>query len=125
MTKTPDYFNEMRDAGGVRPPYAGLDAWSADMPDELRSLKQSEAEALFRRIGITFAVYGEGGDPDRLIPFDMFPRVFSAEEWRKLEAGIKQRARALNAFLADVYNRGEIIRSGTVPAEATIFPRRR
>ncbi|MEM9971300.1 MAG: circularly permuted type 2 ATP-grasp protein [Pseudomonadota bacterium] len=116
MTTRPDYFNEMRDASGVREPYTGLDAWSAEMPDELRSLKQSEAEAMFRRIGITFAVYGEGGDPDRLIPFDMFPRVFSAAEWRKLEAGIKQRARALNAFLADVYNRGEIIRAGTIPA---------
>ena len=69
------------------------------MPVEFRMLKQSEAEALFRRIGITFAVYGEGGDPDRLIPFDMFPRIFAAEEWRKLERGIKQRARALNAFL--------------------------
>jgi hypothetical protein len=67
---------------------------------------------LFRRIGITFAVYGEGGDPDRLIPFDMFPRVFTQREWRRLERGIKQRARALNAFLADVYNRGEIVRAG-------------
>ncbi len=116
MSETPTYFNEMRDAGGVRAPYAGLEPWSDSMPAELRTLKQSEAEALFRRIGITFAVYGEGGDPDRLIPFDMFPRVFSAAEWRKLEAGIKQRARALNAFLADVYNRGEIIRAGTIPA---------
>jgi uncharacterized circularly permuted ATP-grasp superfamily protein len=85
------------------------------MPVELRSLKQSEAEALFRRIGITFAVYGEGGDPDRLIPFDMFPRIFAFEEWRKLERGIKQRARALNAFLMDVYSRGEIIRAGRIP----------
>ncbi len=116
MTNSPDYFNEMRDTDGVRFPYAGLDAWSSQMPTELRTLKQSEAEALFRRIGITFAVYGEGGDPDRLIPFDMFPRVFSAAEWRKLDAGIKQRARALNAFLADVYGRGEIIRSGIIPA---------
>jgi uncharacterized circularly permuted ATP-grasp superfamily protein len=85
------------------------------MPQELRSLKQAEAEALFRRIGITFAVYGEGGDPDRLIPFDMFPRVFSGAEWAKLEKGIKQRARALNAFLVDVYGRGEIIRAGRIP----------
>ncbi|TAG29513.1 MAG: circularly permuted type 2 ATP-grasp protein [Rhodobacterales bacterium] len=100
---------------GVRPPYARLDDWVAAMPQELRSLKQAEAEALFRRIGITFAVYGEGGDPDRLIPFDMFPRVFAAAEWAKLEKGIKQRARALNAFLVDVYGRGEIIRAGRIP----------
>ena len=111
----PTYFNEMFSETGVRAPYRGLEGWSNDMPMELRSLKQSEAEALFRRIGITFAVYGEGGDPDRLIPFDMFPRVFAAEEWRKLERGIKQRARALNAFLADVYSRGEIIRAGRIP----------
>lgn len=114
--KTPSYFNEMFDGDAVRSPYRGLESWAGEMPLDLRSLKQSEAETLFRRIGITFAVYGEGGDPDRLIPFDMFPRVFSGGEWRTLDQGVKQRARALNAFLADVYGRGEIIRAGRVPA---------
>lgn len=113
---TDSHFNEMYHDGHVRPPYDGLDAWARDMPDALRSMKQHEAEALFRRIGITFAVYGEGGSPDRLIPFDMFPRVFSSHEWRRLEQGIKQRARALNAFLADVYGRGEIVKAGRIPA---------
>jgi len=111
------YFNEMYENGAVRGPYSQLDDWMRNMPAELRQMKQAEAEALFRRIGITFAVYGEGGDPDRLIPFDMFPRVFSAHEWGKLERGVKQRARALNAFLADVYGRGEIVRSGRIPAK--------
>ncbi|MDJ1016473.1 MAG: circularly permuted type 2 ATP-grasp protein [Paracoccaceae bacterium] len=115
MGQNQDYFNEMFESGAVRPPYRGLGDWAESMPAELRSLKQSEAEKLFRRIGITFAVYGEGGDPDRLIPFDMFPRVFSAEEWRKLERGIKQRAKALNAFLLDVYGRGEIVKAGLIP----------
>ena len=110
-----EFFNEMYDGGQVRPPYARLGDWTGAMPAELRHLKQAEAEALFRRIGITFAVYGEGGDPDRLIPFDMFPRVFTQAEWRKLERGITQRARALNAFLADVYDRGEIIKAGRIP----------
>ena len=110
------YFNEMYQSGSVRAPYAGLESWTENMPAALRSLKQTEAEALFRRIGITFAVYGEGGDPDRLIPFDMFPRVFAHDEWRRLERGIKQRARALNAFLVDVYGRGEIVRAGHIPA---------
>ena len=114
-TAEPQYFNEMEQGGRVRSPYAGLQDWVRDMPLELRTLKQHEAEALFRRIGITFAVYGEGGDPDRLIPFDMFPRVFAAEEWRRLERGIKQRARALNAFLVDVYGRAEIVKAGRVP----------
>lgn len=110
------FFDEMNGlGGGTRIPYAQLEGWVQNMPVELRTLKQAEAEALFRRIGITFAVYGEGGDPDRLIPFDMFPRVFSNSEWTKLERGIKQRARALNAFLVDVYGRGEIIRAGRIP----------
>jgi uncharacterized circularly permuted ATP-grasp superfamily protein len=110
------FFNEMFDAKGVRPHYAKLGDWTRNMPAEWRQMKQAEAEQLFRRIGITFAVYGEGGDPDRLIPFDMFPRVFTQAEWWRLERGIKQRARALNAFLVDVYGRGEIIRAGRIPA---------
>ena len=112
-----EFFNEMFQSGAVRPPYARLEDWVSTMPAGLRSLKQAEAEELFRRIGITFAVYGEGGDPDRLIPFDMFPRIFSALEWHRLERGIKQRARALNAFLVDVYGRGEIIKAGRIPGE--------
>jgi len=108
-------FNEMYESGEIRAPYARLESWQRDMPAELRSLKQAEAEALFRRIGITFAVYGEGGDPDRLIPFDMFPRVFTSREWSRLERGIKQRARALNAFLCDIYGSGEIVKAGKVP----------
>lgn len=110
------YFNEMYQTGKVRQPYARLEDWMKAMPAALRTLKQAEAEDLFRRIGITFAVYGEGGDPDRLIPFDMFPRVFTGAEWARLEKGIKQRARALNAFLVDVYQRGEIVRAGRVPS---------
>ncbi len=111
----PAIFNEMLNGEQVRPPYQNLEKWYRSMPAELRSLKQNEAEALFRRVGITFAVYGEGGDPERLIPFDMFPRVMTAEEWRKLDRGVRQRAAALNAFLADVYDRREIIRAGKIP----------
>jgi uncharacterized circularly permuted ATP-grasp superfamily protein len=111
------YFNEMYNDGQVRVPYRQLEEWMNNMPAELRQMKQAQAEDLFRRIGITFAVYGEGGDPDRLIPFDMFPRVFTSAEWARLERGVKQRARALNAFLVDVYGRGEIIRAGRIPAK--------
>ena len=111
-----DCFNEMYEGGQARAPYRHLEEWMKTMPAALRQMKQAEAETLFRRIGITFAVYGEGGDPDRLIPFDMFPRVFTAAEWAKLDRGVKQRARALNAFLVDVYQRGEIVRAGRIPA---------
>ncbi|MEO8241100.1 MAG: circularly permuted type 2 ATP-grasp protein, partial [bacterium] len=110
-------FNEMYLNDAVRTPYVQLDEWMRAMSPALRAQKQAEAETLFRRIGITFAVYGEGGDPDRLIPFDLFPRVFTHAEWARLERGIKQRARALNAFLVDVYGRGEIIRAGRIPGK--------
>ncbi|GGG63429.1 hypothetical protein GCM10011415_07300 [Salipiger pallidus] len=108
-------FNEMMNGAEVRPSYANLEQWYRSMPDEFRTLKQSEAEELFRRVGITFAVYGEGGDPERLIPFDMFPRVLTASEWRRLDKGIRQRAAALNAFLCDMYGRREMIRAGKIP----------
>ena len=107
----------MFDGEAVRPAYARLLEWVKSTSPEVLAQKKQEAEALFRRIGITFAVYGEGGDTERLIPFDMMPRVFTEAEWRKLERGVKQRARALNAFLFDVYHRAEIIRAGVVPAD--------
>ncbi|MEL7544716.1 MAG: circularly permuted type 2 ATP-grasp protein [Pseudomonadota bacterium] len=104
------------EAGGVRPAYDEIARWIEATGTDLLRQRREEAEAVFRRIGITFAVYGEGGDPERLIPFDLIPRAFSASEWRTMEAGIRQRARALNAFLYDVYHRGEIIRAGIIPA---------
>jgi uncharacterized circularly permuted ATP-grasp superfamily protein len=109
-------FNEMRSAeGGVRPPYEPIEGWLDSTGEDMLRRRQAEAEALFRRLGVTFSVYGEGGDPERLIPFDLIPRVFGASEWRKLSRGVKQRARALNAFLYDVYHRGEILKAGIIP----------
>jgi uncharacterized circularly permuted ATP-grasp superfamily protein len=110
-------FDEMFDGDAVRPAYARLLPWVEQTSPGVLARKKAEAEALFRRIGITFAVYGEGGDTERLIPFDMMPRVFTEAEWRKLERGVKQRARALNAFLFDVYHRAEIIKAGIVPGD--------
>jgi uncharacterized circularly permuted ATP-grasp superfamily protein len=111
-------YNEMSDADeAVRPPYEKVAEWIRSAGVDFLKLRQTEAEAIFRKIGITFAVYGEGGDPERLIPFDLIPRVFGASEWRRLARGIKQRSRALNAFLHDVYHRGEILRAGIVPEE--------
>jgi len=111
-------FYEMLDRNGaVRECYAPVQHWVEQTGIGGLNRRLEEAEAIFRRIGITFAVYGEGGDPERLIPFDLLPRIFTALEWRTLEAGIRQRARALNAFLYDVYHRGEIVRAGIMPAD--------
>ena len=111
-------FDELRDeTGAVRSAYAEVERWIESNGLEALAQRREEAEAIFRRIGITFAVYGEGGDPERLIPFDLIPRVYSAKEWAHLDRGIRQRARALNAFIHDVYHRGEIIRAGIVPAD--------
>jgi len=111
-------FYEMFDRdGAIRACYAEVERWVAETGIAGLNRRLEEAEAIFRRIGITFAVYGEGGDPERLIPFDLLPRIFTASEWRTLDAGIKQRARALNAFLHDVYHRGEIIRAGIIPGD--------
>jgi uncharacterized circularly permuted ATP-grasp superfamily protein len=111
-------FDEMlASATGVRPPYAEIDRWIKETGLDDLQARRAEAETLFRKIGITFAVYGEGGDPERLIPFDLVPRVFSGREWRHLSRGIEQRARALNAFLWDVYHRGEIVKAGIIPAD--------
>ncbi|MGF1551153.1 MAG: circularly permuted type 2 ATP-grasp protein [Paracoccaceae bacterium] len=114
-------FDEMtRGDGSVRPAYTTVSRWIERTGLDVLRRRSAEAEAIFRRIGITFAVYGEGGDPERLIPFDLIPRVFAAEEWRRLDRGIRQRARALNAFLYDVYHRGEILRAGIVPERLVI-----
>lgn len=111
-------FYEMLEAdGAIRDCYAQVQQWVDDTGIAGLNRRLEEAEAIFRRIGITFAVYGEGGDPERLIPFDLLPRIFTAAEWRVLDTGIRQRARALNAFLHDVYHRGEIIRAGIIPAD--------
>jgi uncharacterized circularly permuted ATP-grasp superfamily protein len=111
-------FNEYQaDDGSIRPAYAEVARWIESTGLEALGARRAEAEAVFRRTGITFAVYGEGGDPERLIPFDLIPRVFSAAQWTSLSAGIEQRARALNAFLYDIYHRADIVRAGKVPAD--------
>ena len=114
-------FNEMMaDGNGIRAPYAYIETWLKRLgrSDVDRALRA--AEAIFRRQGITFAVYGDGEASERLIPFDIVPRVFAAAEWRRLSAGIEQRVRALNAFLYDIHHRQDILRAGLIPADAII-----
>jgi uncharacterized circularly permuted ATP-grasp superfamily protein len=113
-------FDEMLEPDGVRPPYRLLAEWLQKLPAAELEARRRQAELLFRRIGITFAVYAEGGDPERLIPFDIVPRVLSAAEWSRLSLGLAQRVRALNAFLHDVYHGQEILRAGRIPAELVL-----
>ncbi len=103
--------------GAVRPAYRALKAWLDSAPSELLDLRRSQAEHFFRRVGITFAVYGDTQDTERLIPFDIIPRIITAGEWAILRKGLEQRVNALNAFLRDVYGPRECIRAGIIPAE--------
>ncbi len=114
-------FDEMNGTGdGVRAPYHAVADWlGTQRLDDLKR-KLQEAETMFRRTGITFAVYGNEEAAERLIPFDIIPRIISANEWRRLTVGIEQRVRALNAFMYDIYHRQEIIKAGKIPEELII-----
>jgi uncharacterized circularly permuted ATP-grasp superfamily protein len=118
MDKQSRFFDEMFDsAGQARQPYSRYHDWFQTEDIKHLRRKSEEAEAFFRRIGITFNVYGQQEADERLIPFDVVPRIISAREWARLEEGIAQRVRAINAFLHDIYHRQEILRAGRVPVE--------
>jgi uncharacterized circularly permuted ATP-grasp superfamily protein len=109
-------FDEMREPdGSIRPAYADYCGWLDAQDEGWLRRKDSEAEGFFRRTGITFNVYGDDDGEERLIPFDMVPRILAGSEWRRLSRGIEQRVRALNAFMHDLYHRQEIIRAGRLP----------
>ncbi|GAB4357424.1 MAG: circularly permuted type 2 ATP-grasp protein [Oricola sp.] len=118
MERANGHFDEMLgDHNRPRPPYRGYHDWfeSEDLARLIR--KSKEAETFFRRTGITFNVYGQEEANERLIPFDIVPRVISGREWARLSRGIEQRVRAINAFLYDIYHRQEILRAGRVPVD--------
>jgi uncharacterized circularly permuted ATP-grasp superfamily protein len=106
--------------GGARAHCAAYCGWLAAQPAERLAQKRAEADALFHRLGITFAVYGENAGIERLIPFDIVPRIIPADEWTRLEAGLKQRVRALNAFICDVYHDQNILRAGVIPPQRVL-----
>jgi uncharacterized circularly permuted ATP-grasp superfamily protein len=120
-----DFYNEMYDAAGaLRPHYRAYADWLAATPPERIARKRAEADIAFHRVGITFAVYGdesaqEGGQ-ERLIPFDIIPRIIPSADWQALQAGLRQRVRALNAFLHDIYHDQDILRAGHIPREQVI-----
>src|SRR5690606_34735617 len=119
-------FDEMYEAlpykgAAIRSHYQRYDRWLAEQPSELLRSRREEAELIFRRVGITFAVYGakdeDGAGAERLIPFDLLPRIIPAHEWTAMEKGLVQRVTALNRFLHDIYHDQEILRAGIIPAE--------
>jgi uncharacterized circularly permuted ATP-grasp superfamily protein len=113
-----NFYNEMMDAnGGVRSHYQGYDEWLKATPPERIARKRAEADLAFHRVGITFAVYGEEAGKERLIPFDIIPRIIPSAEWSSMQAGLRQRVKALNLFLNDIYHDQEILKAGKIPAE--------
>ncbi len=96
-------FDEMTGGGNPpREPYSDYCQWfEGEDPARLRQ-KEREAEMFFRRTGITFNVYGAEEATERLIPFDIVPRILAAREWKRLSKGIEQRVRAINSFLHDI-----------------------
>jgi len=120
------HYDEMHAAdGGVRPHFRALAEWLAETPADRVAEKRREADLLFHRVGITFAVYGDGPGSDegssnagseRLIPFDTIPRVIPKTEWDALAKGLRQRVSALNRFLHDIYHEQEILKADVVPA---------
>ena len=115
-------FDEMHATStAVREHYRTYDRWLARQPRDVMRSRREEAEVIFRRVGITFAVYGakdeDGAGTERLIPFDLIPRIIPAHEWRELERGLAQRVSALNRFIHDVYHGQEIIKAGLIPSE--------
>ncbi|BAT60130.1 hypothetical protein GJW-30_1_02665 [Variibacter gotjawalensis] len=114
-------YDEMTEnTGSIRPAYQELDRWLKTIEQSVLETRRKEAELLFRRIGITFAVYGEDNAKERLIPFDVLPRILMAQEWDVLKRGLEQRVRAINAYLKDIYGKRDILRAGIVP-EALVF----
>ena len=100
-----------------RPIYRHIARWLQETPPEVLAARRAQAEYMFRRIGITFGVYGDKDAAERLIPFDIVPRVISRGEWTRLEAGLIQRVTALNMFLKDVYGARAILKENIIPPE--------
>lgn len=115
-----DLNRDFKNATLARPHYKQFSTWLSAQSDTYLSGRREEADLMFRRVGITFAVYGESGGTERTIPFDIVPRIFPASEWSRLEQGLRQRVTALNMFLHDVYHEQHILKAGVIPKEQVI-----
>src|SRR5438270_6394642 len=111
-------FDEMNGTDGLtRAAYQELAGWLGKIPRDVLQQRRREAELLFRRIGITFAVYGEAESTERLIPFDVVPRILAASEWETVKRGLEQRTKAINLYIKDIYTKREVLRAGIVPED--------
>ena len=106
--------------GGIREPYLTYERWLSAASSERITQKRKEAEIAFHRVGITFTVYGEEAGTERTIPFDIVPRIIPAGEWQVLQQGLRQRIKALNKFLHDIYHAQEILRDGVIPSDRVL-----
>ncbi len=114
----PVFYDEMYSApNSLRPHYDVYGQWLKTLPAERLARKKAEADLTFHRLGITFAVYGEEAGTERLIPFDLLPRIIPSHEWKMLQKGLEQRVRTLNLFLHDIYHDQEILKAGLIPPE--------
>src|ERR1700688_1264463 len=116
-----DMFDEMLDLAssersGCQPTAKAL----FSMPPDWFAEISGRAQQMFRRMGVTFNVYGGADGIERIFPFDPIPRVIDANTWATLEAGLIQRVRALNMFVADVYGEGSILADGIVPRDLVL-----
>ena len=111
-------FNEMLGSDGqVRAPYTGVAKWLESVNVEQLDRRRAEAELFYRRGGITFAVYGDAQGEERIIPFDIIPRILAGSEWKLLAKGLEQRVKALNLYLADIYGKQDSLKAGIVPED--------
>ena len=93
------------------------------LPEGQLGMRQKAAEAMLLKMGITFNVYGREEGTEKIMPFDIIPRIVSAEDWRQIESGLRQRIFALNAFIQDVYNEKKILKDKVVPEELILSSR--
>jgi uncharacterized circularly permuted ATP-grasp superfamily protein len=111
-------FDEMTGIdGAIRAPYSELSRWLSEVPPEVLDHRRREAELIFQRIGITFGVHGETDAQERLIPFDIVPRILAAAEWAFVSRGLEQRVKAINAYVGDIYGKREILKAGVIPED--------
>ena len=112
----PGIWDEMFYNAGIRPAYQHFVSAIQDLSSEEMAHKDELAKKLFMSQGITFTVYSSGEGIEKIFPFDIIPRILEAAEWKHIEAGIKQRLKALNIFLKDIYHEQFIIKDGIIPA---------